>query len=101
MFLFSHQTLSNWLELPGWKYKDQWGNVSEMTRKGHNFQIGESEWNFDFWLEDIELFAKFRDHPWIAPDAFNWYGNGRNTGWKHSWFEWYSLSWKTIEIFLE
>jgi hypothetical protein len=100
IFMFSSQTLTRWLELPGWKYKDEWGNVSEMHRKGHNFQIGDSEWNFDFWLTDIVLHSKFRDHAKIP--AFRWEkGNGRNTGWKHSWFDWWTFSWKTIEIYLE
>lgn len=37
LLLFSAQTSERWLELPGWKYKDENGNVYPMTRRGHNF----------------------------------------------------------------
>jgi hypothetical protein len=88
------------LELPGWKFTDDKGRTSELHRKGHNFQIGDSEWNFDFWLEDIALKSKFRNSNWIP--TFTWEkGNDRMTGWKHSWFDIWTLSWKTIEIFNE
>jgi len=97
--IFSKQTTQKWLELPGWKYKDQWGNVSDLYRNGQNFQIGDSEWNFDFWLEDIVLKSQFKNKD--IP-TFTWeQANGRNTGYKHSWFNWWKLSWDTIEIYLE
>ena len=98
VLLFSAQTTERWLELPGWKYKDQWGRVSPMTRRGHNFQIGDSEWNFDYYLQDIQLKSKFRNK-WMIPE-FSWEkANDKMTGMTHTWFDIWSFSYKTIEIF--
>jgi hypothetical protein len=98
--LGSPQTTERWLELPGWKYKDEWGTVSPMTRRGHNFQIGDSEWNFDFWMQDIAVKSKFRNKKWIP--SFGWEKmNDNMTGLKHSWFDIFSMKYKTIEIFNE
>jgi len=100
VLLFSAQTTERWLELPGWKYKDQWGRVSPMTRRGHNFQIGDSEWNFDYYLQDIQLKSKFRNK-WMIPE-FSWEkANNKMTGMTHTWFDIWSFSYQTIEIFNE
>ena len=96
IFLFNANTTERWLQMPGWYFKDQWGNVNPMTNTGHNFQIGTSEWNFDWWMEGIAIKSRMRNSHQTFP-AFTWEGNGTK-GLKFSWREWFFFK-KTIEIF--
>lgn len=69
-----------------------------MTRRGHNFQIGDSDWNFDFYLQDIKVKSKFRNK-WYIPE-FTWENvNDDLTGLTHTWFDIWTLKYQTIEIF--
>ena len=52
VFIWCNETVSNWLKIPGiWKYKDENGYVSKVKNVGNNFHIGDSEWNFNWWIE--------------------------------------------------